>query len=335
MKHIFLSRGAVVIVAALAVIAGALSSRLVARAQDMEAQTFVLQAGVMGPAGIEVLAFAPGVLQVHRGDTVTWSVNGFHDIHFEEAPAPLVVAPEVDGQPLPQINPAVAFQTIDSGAPYQGGEANSGLPLAPEDAIFSLVMDVDPGTYSYFCDVHPGMVGVITVVADDVAVPSPSEAAVQGAMELGSTVAAASAAATQLESVPAQPGMVQVGNGDTGRATINQFFPFSSVVNVGDSVTFSIPASSVEPHTISWPPVRGQDVVPQEVEGGPPILLLGPTIAPMTESGASVGVDDAFSSGLLEPGQSFMLTFSEPGVYPFVCNIHPGMSGVIVVEPDA
>jgi plastocyanin len=33
------------------------------------------------------------------------------------------------------------------------------------------------------------------------------------------------------------------------------------------------------------------------------------------------------------PGQSFSLSFPEPGVFPFVCNIHPGMDGVVVVEP--
>jgi plastocyanin len=84
---------------------------------------------------------------------------------------------------------------------------------------------------------------------------------------------------------------------------------------------------------VSWPAVRGQDVAPIEVEGGAPVLALGPSIAPMTQSGAAVSLADSFSSGIFNPGQSFSLTFNEPGVYPYVCNIHPAMSGVIVVEP--
>ena len=100
-------------------------------------------------------------------------------------------------------------------------------------------------------------------------------------------------------------------------------------------MTFTIPSDSIEGHTISWPPTRNQDVIPQEVQGAPPILSLGPSVAPMTQSGASVGVGDAFSSGLLEPGQSFTLTFTKPGIYPFVCNIHPGMGGVVVVQPNS
>jgi plastocyanin len=150
-------------------------------------------------------------------------------------------------------------------------------------------------------------------------------------MEIRGALDAAQAVGLALEAQPAEPGQVQVGNGDTGRVTINQYFPYVTEIAAGESVTFTIPETSVEPHTVSWPPVRGQDVTPQEVEGGPPILLVGPTLAPMTESGASVGVGDAFSSGLYLPGGSFTLTFSEPGVYPFTCNIHPGMNGVVVV----
>jgi plastocyanin len=33
------------------------------------------------------------------------------------------------------------------------------------------------------------------------------------------------------------------------------------------------------------------------------------------------------------PGQlpTFTLTFADPGVYPYVCNAHAGMNGVVVV----
>ena len=336
MKQLVFSKWVLVGAAVLAIGTGAFSNRLVARAQAMNAQSFVVQAGVQGYAGVDVLAFAPANLQVHRGDTVTWMINSVHDVHFEEAPVPLIVAPEVDGQPLPQINPAVAFRSLDTGSPYQGGDANSGIPLKPEDTMFSLVMDVDPGTYSYFCDVHPGMVGTVTVVPDDTAIPSAAEVELQGSSEFASSIQAAEAASFEAEAQPAQsPGQVQAGLGGTGRATVNQYFPFASEIKAGDSVTFTIPSDSIEGHTISWPPTRNQDVIPQEVQGAPPILSLGPSVAPMTQSGASVGVGDAFSSGLLEPGQSFTLTFTKPGIYPFVCNIHPGMGGVVVVQPNS
>jgi plastocyanin len=36
-------------------------------------------------------------------------------------------------------------------------------------------------------------------------------------------------------------------------------------------------------------------------------------------------------SGLIEPGASFYLTFSEPGTYSYRCSPHPGMEGVVMV----
>ena len=264
--------------------------------------------------------------------------TGFHNIHFEDQPSPLVVAPEVNGQPLPQINPAVAFPTITSDSAYTGGDVNSGLPVDPAaPPFFSLVMDVEPGTYRYMCDVHPGMAGVITVVADDVAIPGITEVSAEASSELASHVGAAMG---ELNAILAGMGdmssdglTIQTGNGESTPATINQFFPFAATVKVGESVTWSIPANGVEPHTVAWPAVYGQDVAPIPVDNAPPILGLGPSIAPMTPSDSSVGQGDVFQSGLFFPGQSFTLTFTEPGLYPYACTIHPGMSGTIQVLP--
>jgi plastocyanin len=51
-------------------------------------------------------------------------------------------------------------------------------------------------------------------------------------------------------------------------------------------------------------------------------------------------VDGSFSSGLLQPSQSFQVTLDEPGVIPFYCTLHgsatgTGMAGVLFVEQPA
>lgn len=39
----------------------------------------------------------------------------------------------------------------------------------------------------------------------------------------------------------------------------------------------------------------------------------------------------AFDSGILEQGQSFRTRFEEPGTYEYLCTLHPGMRGTVVV----
>jgi plastocyanin len=327
----------------LGVLVGAAGTR---SAQAATAQTYLVQVGVQGPANSDLLQFAPGSLKVHRGDTVTWLINGFHDVHVGATkPADIVIAPDVNGKPLPQINPQVAFPYgSKSGTPYQSGEAGSGVPLPGSglSPVFSLIIDAKPGTaIAYLCDIHPGMAGSLTVVDDSEKIPAPAEVGMQAAAEFGASIGAASDSANKMEAASAKmmlsagdKAAVQMGN-DVGRAAIDQFFPYVTVIKAGESVTWKFGEGAIEPHTVSMPPLRGQEVAPMPQEGKPPILAVGPGIAPMTQSGATIKSGDKFSSGLLMPipGQlpTFSLTFADPGVYPYVCNIHPGMNGVVVV----
>ncbi len=43
--------------------------------------------------------------------------------------------------------------------------------------------------------------------------------------------------------------------------------------------------------------------------------------------------DGRFSSGTFGKGEAFTFTFEEEGVYPYFCNVHPFMKGVVVVTP--
>ena len=43
--------------------------------------------------------------------------------------------------------------------------------------------------------------------------------------------------------------------------------------------------------------------------------------------------DGTFTSPLFGEGETFSFTFTEPGEYPYVCTIHPGMEGKIIVTP--
>jgi plastocyanin len=41
----------------------------------------------------------------------------------------------------------------------------------------------------------------------------------------------------------------------------------------------------------------------------------------------------SFNSGELEAGQTYQVTFTTPGTYTYHCEIHPTMTGTVVVNP--
>ena len=52
----------------------------------------------------------------------------------------------------------------------------------------------------------------------------------------------------------------------------------------------------------------------------------------ITHDGCSRGGKCAFDSGHLHPGEKFSVRDLMPGIYPYHCNIHPFMRGVIVID---
>ena len=45
-----------------------------------------------------------------------------------------------------------------------------------------------------------------------------------------------------------------------------------------------------------------------------------------------VSTDALFRSGGLDEGDSFTFKFIKPGVYNYICSIHPGMKAMVVVK---
>ena len=52
----------------------------------------------------------------------------------------------------------------------------------------------------------------------------------------------------------------------------------------------------------------------------------------VTSGTAKDGPDGKFDSGLIQPGKFFTYQFTEAGVYPYFCMVHPWMTGAITVE---
>jgi plastocyanin len=45
--------------------------------------------------------------------------------------------------------------------------------------------------------------------------------------------------------------------------------------------------------------------------------------------------DDAFDSGIFDPGANFTWTFDQPGSFPYACQLHPQMQGTVIAEGEA
>lgn len=133
----------------------------------------------------------------------------------------------------------------------------------------------------------------------------------------------------------------------TGQDTtgINAFLPAALRVRVGDTVTWNLESDEI--HTVSFLSGQPLPALLVPVPGAEDDLMEAPEVvfptraqeAPTEHYDGSAYVN----SGLLDKTPddpdailttSFSLTFDKPGLYPYLCQIHPFyMRGVVAVEP--
>ena len=93
--------------------------------------------------------------------------------------------------------------------------------------------------------------------------------------------------------------------------------PETITIDEGDSITWT---DAGEAHTVTF---FGPFNAPQ---APPPVPVGGPN--------PSYDGSTYISSGILEPGQTYTVTFSKAGTYPYVCLFHsPEHRGVVIVQP--
>ena len=151
------------------------------------AQTWEVQAGggdtpttPPGPPLFEAMAYGPGPVIIHVGDTVSWRFAGLHTVTFNSGkpPLPLIVPGSAPGELVlgPAFFPAGVTGTRTN---YDGtAQVSSGAPEDdPSDFRFELTF-TRPGLFGYTCELHPGMRAEVEVAAANVALPENSSASV-------------------------------------------------------------------------------------------------------------------------------------------------------------
>jgi plastocyanin len=293
---------------------------------------------------------------IHVGESVYFILAGFHDVDLPGSggkPLPLLtqgntitVVTDVAGNPfwfngkLPtlSLNPAVVARS--RGTTYNGtARLTSGLPPETGAPTPFKIRFTKAGTYKYFCDIHPGMVGFVVVKPKGAKVPSAKQDAAALNKQLTTDIAGAKKLATS--KVPAN--QVRLGEANANGVELFTMFPSTLRVHTGTVATFSMSPRSFEIHTASFGPLKYLNQLNAALFGppGPTAQVLYPSdpaspilVDPTSHANgfANTGALDA-NSGSTQIPQSSKVQFTASGTYNFICLIHPLMHGTVVVTP--
>jgi plastocyanin len=241
--------------------------------------------------------------------------------------------------------------------PYSGQRGNSfTVPIAD---------DAEPGTYRYFCNYHfIFMGGEVEIVDAGKPIPSQAEVSRQARKELDEDAAKALAKVREVAGLDVGDQVqVEVPTDDTpevrsltlpiaGRwidddtyVIINEFLPRKVQAKVGQKVTWTLDGSL---HTVSFNVPKYFPIFTVDDDGEvhwdkrayePRGFDIDHEIPEFGEDAPSAEIDVGkwdgrggfHSSGGLVPGDTFSITFTRTGTYPFACVLHPQMVGTLQV----
>jgi len=261
-----------------------------------------------------------------------------------------------------QVNPQLAFPTRPQRGPVEsyGGPGvfvSSGLlskeamaPDAPANDSFSLRFTT-PGTFMYVCLVHNDrMFGWVDVAASNATdVPSQAQIDQQANLEIQQMTNLLQAAKAQGDATArseagpngtrvwfARAGTQELFSGDS-RAQVMEFLPRNVTVKPGDTVVWGTNYF----HTVSFVPSPPAPEWVEAVMGpnGTPMLAIRPNVFLPVKPAGTYDPTQYFNSGIIGPftpaGETWALTFDQPGTYEYVCLVHDdmGMKGTITVQP--
>lgn len=306
-------------------------------------------------------AFFPSSVTVAIGDKVRFTVNGFHNIDFPATGADGLALLMPSGEKVTGakdaagadfwfngldalgFNPELAPSGFGKTFAYDGSKrVLSGLPLVDNPKPVSVKFK-KAGTYTYLCDVHPGMEGTVKVVKKRGAVPG-SKADAQA---VNKQVAAGLKVLKALNKTTTAAETVQVGAAGKGGIESFSFFPAAPSVTVGTTLTFTMPVDSTEVHTATTGPGDIEDpnsYLGALAAGFEAPVLPGAATYPSDVPGATAASltptlhgNGFWNSGVLDaidgsaPPMTNKVTFAQAGTYDFHCLIHPFMKTTVTV----
>ena len=261
---------------------------------------------------MDIMHFLPGKITIDQGDTIVWTVKSgeIHTVTFL-----------AEGQSYPGFDPnGDPMQLFPQGSSMYDGVSyyNSGIMTTlPEASGFGFATQhyqltfATTGDYTYYCLVHPGMVGEVVVHPKGTPYPHTQDwYNRQNGIERDTFFAQGQWLANQAEHTTNNH-LVYVGVGNMD-VDYMRFIHRTVTIKVGQSVSFS--NQSMGPHTVTFG---------TELDN-----IFAPYGDPTRYDGSY-----PLNSGLLFGPAPFTVTFVKPGVYPFFCALHDylGMKGTVIV----
>ncbi len=314
------------------------------------------------PLGVDVNDYFPHGITINKGDKVRFLPVGFHSFDLPARgadPLPLIsptgqkVAGVNDaagqpfwfnGQDQVGFTAALARGTFGKKLSYNGSKrVMSGLPLGeklkPVTVTFKKI-----GTFTYYCNIHAGMTGKVTVKAKGRSVPS----AKADRRAVKRQVAASVKTSKQLPKATPPANTINVGVAGKGGEEFFGFVPDKVTVPTGTTLAFRMSPGSYDVHTATTGPGNpetepnsylGQIAAsfqspifdPRAVYPSEPPPAVG-TLTPLLHGNGfwnSAVMDTAAGTPL---PSSNSVTFGAPGSYDFYCMIHPFMKATVTVQ---
>ena len=311
--------------------------------------------------GIDVNDFFPHGITVHVGDSVSFIPVGFHTVNIPAkggAALPLIVpngqkvagandaggnAFWFNGQDQLGFNPQLFPTLFGKTAGYDGKKAvESGLPLTNNPKPMK-VKFTKKGTFTYFCDIHPGMKGQVHVVAKTAKAPTAKD----DAKTVKKMIARDLALGKKLVKKNVPAGTVDVGEAGSFGVEYFGFLPGKLTVKPGTTVKFQMTNGSFEIHTATAGPGNPESE-PDSYLGKLAASFEAPVVDPAAVYPSDVPGPASltpqlhgngfWNSGVLDtvaaspPPASNSVRFDAPGTYEFYCLIHPFMHGTVTVS---
>ena len=319
----------------------------------------------IGAAGVDVNDFFPHQATIHKGDKIKFLPTGFHSVDLpargdqstpliSPAGAKIAGVNDAAGQPFwfngqdqlsftPSLFPPGLYGKKVS---YNGNKSIiSGLPLADGLKPFTVTFKTT-GKFTYYCNIHAGMKGVIDVKAKSKSIPSKKSDKKALKRQLNSSLEISK----RLPAAKPPSNTINVGVAGKGGEELFAFVPDALTVPSGTVLRFRMSPGTKDVHTATTGPgnpetepdsylgqvAAGFNAVPFDPRAVYPSETPGSPAASLTPGLHGNGF---WNSGAMDGSNktpalpaSQLVKFGAPGTYQFYCMVHPFMHATITVQ---